>query len=118
MQRSSADDDKYSEIGGAWALFWHRFLPGMTATWPFAKLTVTREAISLRLLWKLYVFRTADIVQIRGLSFLFQRGIRIVHTVREYPRFVLFWTFSYWRLTEELRERGFSVWERGRTVFD
>lgn len=69
----------------------------INATWPFAKLTVNKDVLTLSagIAGKL-VFSQSNIISIEPYSgmALLGSGIRINHNVSEYNSNVIFWTFS------------------------
>lgn len=80
-----------------------------SATVPFARLLVDREAIKLTVIpLGSYVFPRERIESIRRV-FL---GVRIKHSIPEYPRVIAFHTsFDYRSLMETLRALGYQVHE-------
>jgi len=71
---------------------------GFNASWPFAKLHADAEGLTIKLPFsKTYRFPTSSITSVREyISILFIGwGIRIEHSVPEYPPFVVFWYLGY-----------------------
>lgn len=107
---------KYQEVGGLrWGIsFWR----AANATWPFASLQASSEMISVTLsvfgLYKRqFEFSKAEIIGVRKKRgiFPFNTGIIFTHRKPEYPPFILFWSFSYQRLSNGLARLGFLVAE-------
>ena len=79
--------------GGAYA-------GGINASWPFAKLTATSSYISLEiravapLVESQYTFPAESVIAVKRLIILpfLAWGIRIEHTVKSYPRRIVFWS--------------------------
>jgi len=67
------------------------------ATWPFAKLTVTKDKLVLNasLIGNL-VFQPKDIISIEAYTIIpfFGQGIKIIHRIAKYKSKVIFWTFD------------------------
>jgi hypothetical protein len=105
---------EYVETGG---LRWGQtFGIGMNATWPFARINVSSDRLRLSVnvlgLWKeSFAFEPLEVRQIRRKRWLFSVGVIVEHEKKEYPRFILFWTFRYKILRGELRSRGYTVTE-------
>ena len=86
----------------------------MNFTAPFACLRVSRNAIILsvsifRLWQRTFTFRRSDIRQLRWKRGLFSLGLKIEHTVAEYPSFVLFWVVDRRALAENLKGFGYEI---------
>jgi hypothetical protein len=97
----------YSQTGG-WHVgrsFWWAF----NVTWPFATLLIYRDELVLRALFWRYTFPRNKIVQIVPYQVLLSPGIKIEHTIVEYPSFIVFWTFDLSDLLEVLQLNAFPV---------
>lgn len=67
---------------------------GVNLTWPFVTMTVSNNGILLTALsWK-WIFDKEHVKSVEKYKGLFSKGIRIYHTIPDYPKFVVFWTFS------------------------
>ena len=104
----------YSETGGA--RYGSSFWTAVNFTWPFATLTATSEQIEIRVslgkLWsKTFALERALIKSIRRKRSLWSVGIEVDHSVSEVPPFILFWTFRYRRLKQELESLGYEICE-------
>ena len=106
----------HTEIGGLrWgASYWK----GTNASWPFARLRVTPETISVSIDMvgfgsENFVFTRAELTRIKKKKGIlpFSTGIIFEHTNSSYPPFILFWTLRYARLRAELLRFGFSIAE-------
>jgi hypothetical protein len=78
------------------------------ASWPLARLSATREAVSL---WCGLRF-TFPKESIRRLSWhrgWMSNGLRIEHGVPRYPEFFVFWTFDFPTLKRALEALGHQV---------
>jgi hypothetical protein len=91
----------FAQIGGARIGF-------INATWPLARLSADRDAIALRCLFKL-TFPRHKITRLSRYRGFISTGLQIEHTVRRYPGFMLFWTFSFDTLKMELEALGYTV---------
>ncbi len=100
-------DERYSEIGGA---CWGPTIAGWNVSWPGARLTGTRAAIELTILWhKHLVFERDTIREIRRYRGLFSTGAQMIHSKEDAPLVVIFWTFEYDHLSSELKKLGYYV---------
>jgi hypothetical protein len=104
----------YVETGGCrWG---QTFVMAANATWPFAKISFSSERLRLSVnvlgLWKrVFDFERVEVRQIHRNRGLFSVGVIVEHTKREYPPFILFWTFRCKTLCGELQSRGYEVTE-------
>jgi len=89
-------------------------LDSFNATWPFARLTATRELLTLRVVWAgLFEFKPEHVRNLTEFGFIpfLGKGVQIHHHVPDYPARVVFWHFSWsvsW-LIEELRRLGYAA---------
>jgi hypothetical protein len=85
------------------------------ASFPFAELSVFRNALRLNCLGKDYVFPKSNIAALARFRGLFSTGLLIRHSVPLYPEFVVFWVSVFWsksrfeKLSERLRMLGYDV---------
>ncbi len=91
----------FAQLGGARIGF-------VNATWPFAQLSADRDAIALRCLFK-FTFPRDSITKLGRYRGFTSSGLQIEHTVPRYPRFMVFWTFSFDALKGELEALGYTV---------
>ena len=104
----------YTETGGI--RYGTSFWSAANFTWPFATLTASPAEISIRValgrLWgRTFAFECSKIRSIRKKRGLVSTGIVIEHCNAEYPPFILFWTFRYETLKDQLEAVGYSVTE-------
>lgn len=83
----------------------------VNATWPFAALSVREEALTVNVgILGRYTFRRDQVVAIEPYTVipLLGWGVRIEHTVAEYPRHIVFWCLGPPRsLINRIHETGF-----------
>lgn len=83
----------------------------VSASWPFARLKVSRERLDLNAtIVGHYVFKPGDIVSIEpyGIIPVIGRGIKINHRVADYKKKVIFWSFvNPDELIRRIRQTGF-----------
>lgn len=104
----------YTETGGI--RYGSSFWIATNFSWPFATLTASPGEISISVslgqLWsKTFALKRSQIKSIRKNRGLISTGIVIEHFNAEYPPFILFWTFRYEALKEQLEAVGHSVIE-------
>jgi hypothetical protein len=92
----------FSQIGGA-------RLGLFNATWPFAKLVVEPEELKLSVLGIKFVFPKASITKIGKYTRFVSTGLRIEHSKKRVPSFIVFWTPNFSALSKELAALGYRV---------
>jgi hypothetical protein len=99
---------RYTQTGGA-------RLGGFNASWPFARLSATQEALQLSCMGRDYAFPRQSIRGLRRYRGIFSVGLRIEHNVASFPAFVVFWTsVFFWtsgfqRLKAQLESLGYEI---------
>lgn len=81
----------------------------VSASWPFAKLVVSKDQLSLSCLGT-YIFEPQQIAALEPHGFIpfFARGVRIVHSRADYPTKMIFWCLgSPEKLISRIRDVGF-----------
>jgi hypothetical protein len=81
------------------------------ATFPFAKLSVDKGELTLRIAQVIYRFRNDQVraIEVVRAVPIIGRGIRIHHDVVGYPQLIVFWTMSDPNsLSAQLRAYGFG----------
>jgi hypothetical protein len=84
-------------------------LLALNATWPFGTLEIQPGQLVLRALFRRYIFPRETIIALSVFDGLFSRGVRIEHSIPNYPRFVVFWSSHMSRLEQRLKEAGYSI---------
>jgi len=79
------------------------------ASWPFASLKVDDAGLTLSCLGKRWIFPRTSIGRLSKHEGLFSVGLRIEHSVADYAKFIVFWTFRFAQLRRELEQRGYTV---------
>jgi len=103
----SSKRDPYLVVGGA-RIGEHSWY-ALNASWPLAELRIGNSALELSCLRKRWVFPKESIVRLSRHRGLFSVGLRVEHGVKDYEPFVVFWTFRFGRLRQELESRGYLV---------
>jgi len=85
------------------------YYDAINASWPFAKLAIARENIALSIFWKSFSISRNQLKRIVKYSGAFSQGIRIEHTMKECPPFIVFWTRDVEEVTSKLSENGFIL---------
>jgi hypothetical protein len=104
--------DEYHQRGG---LRWGKSLwrGSSNATWPFATLRATAQALSIAVglgpLKRRFTFSRAEVDSVCLTRGLFSAGLQVQHSRPDYPPFILFWTFAPGRLSTALAKLGYSV---------
>jgi len=78
------------------------------ASWPFAKLTVTREKISLRVFSSEYEVEKSAIDSLKKYKGIFSTGLKIEHHKNEIPGRLIFWTFNFTKLKLVMEQMGYD----------
>ena len=106
--------DKF--IGGLrWGnAFWNDTGVYGNATFPLANLKIVNNSCILTwTFWWLkstsYVLPFEDINYVTTESFLFNKGILFVHTNKDIPKYLLFWTFYLVKVCNTLKSYGIKV---------
>lgn len=101
---------EFSQTGGA-------RLDSTNATYPFATLAATADAIRLTSLGAEYVFPKEQIRSLAKYSGLFSTGLQIHHRVSSSPHFVVFWmspfggSAAFREIKTRLQALGYQVSE-------
>ena len=85
------------------------YLSSFNATWPFASLKLEPGHLTLSALGKTFSFAHADLDRISKYRGFISKGIRFEHNSKNYPPFIVFWTFSQKSVLAELIGAGFTV---------
>ena len=99
--------EEFNQRGGA--RIGRSYWISSNATWPFASLIATSQVITLKVLIKQYVFKNENIQQLKRCQGILFAGLQIVHTRKDYPPFIVFWTSNFELLKSEFQKLGFSV---------
>ncbi len=87
----------------------------LNATWPFASLSASRDALRLSCLGREYLFPRRSITRLSRQAGLVSTGLRIEHALADVPAFVVFWSSfipgagRFQRLEDELESLGYEV---------
>ena len=84
-------------------------LSALNASWPFASLQVQESELALSCFGKHWSFPKASVLRLSKHRGVFSTGLRIEHDLEGCEAFLVFWTFRFDRLRDELEQRGFQV---------
>lgn len=102
----TGDEPLFTQTGGA------RFGRGFwafNASFPFAKIAITGDALELIVCGNCHSFPRGSIVKLRKYSGASSDGLRIEHTVSSYDPTIIFWTHKFDELEQALEKHGFHV---------
>jgi hypothetical protein len=98
--------ERYRQTGGA-------RLDGVNASWRFAKLSVSEQALGISVFGREYVFPREAITRLSEHRGFVSTGLRIEHRAARAPGLVVFWASvgraRFARLATELERRGYAV---------
>ena len=97
----------FSQTGGA--RIGTSVLFALSVTWPFARLTIKETELGVSCFGWTWIFPKNSIQSLRKYSGFFSTGLRIEHSVARCPRFVVFWTFGFVTLKQELERCGYTL---------
>lgn len=97
----------FSQTGGA--RIGKSIALSVNATSPFARLSVNETGLTLSVLGLPWVIPKPSIRRLAKYRGAFSTGLRIEHSIRRRPPFVVFWTFRYADLARELERCGYTV---------
>jgi hypothetical protein len=80
-----------------------------SATWPFAELKISSDAISLKVFFIEYTFTRLHVYSIEFYKGIFSRGIKIIHDEPGLNMNVVFWSFTPTRVLEEAQRLGYNT---------
>jgi hypothetical protein len=84
-------------------------LLSFNASWPFGSIDVRSGELALQCITRSLVFPVSAVTSVSIYYGLFSVGIRIKHTIADYPRFVVFWTRNPDELLQHLKSAGFTA---------
>ena len=84
------------------------------ASWPFATWLLRPDALEVQVhVWPFvanhFIFARKEVISLRLYRGFVSRGVQIEHVRRDYPPFVVFWSFGSGRLLEEAEAAGFAI---------
>jgi len=104
--------DEYRQRGGIryGASLWRY---SVNATWPFATLDATADALRIAVglgpMKRRFTFSRAEVDSVGLTSGLFSVGLQVHHSRSDYPPFILFWTFAPDRLIAAFDKLGYRI---------
>ena len=108
-----AMSNQFTQTGGL--RYGDSFWYATNASIPFAEISVTQLTIDvtvrplLRRWDRTFTFQRSAIQQLKWKRGFFSVGLHIVHTVSEYPPFLLFWSSNRSQLAKALQECGYDL---------
>ena len=84
----------------------------LNATWPFASLTATPGSIWISCFGFKLQYPKTEISGLRLYRGHISTGLLVEHQIRWRPRFIVFWTFNFKALSENLEQLGYRVSDR------
>ncbi len=110
---TSSGAPAYVQRGGA--RIGRSYWVSLNFTIPFAKLSVTSEAVSLSVHFlffkRQYLFQRANISAIRRYKGYVSRGVKLEHDKEGCPPFIVFWTTDLKELLANLQSCGYHLFD-------
>jgi len=97
----------FSQTGGA--RIGRSIALSINASWPLAKLTVDETDLAVSVLGLTWVLPKNSIQSLRKYRGVFSTGLQIEHSIPRRPAFLVFWTFRFAELKQELERYGYIV---------
>ena len=82
---------------------------GMHGTWPFGQLRIYDDRLVLKAVFRTYEFPRESIDSLAITVGPLSVGLRIEHSVSEYPPIIVFWSFNVAELQEHLEAADYRV---------
>jgi hypothetical protein len=93
---------RFSEFGGA-------TVGRVNWTWPFGRLVVTSQHLTLRVPGSTFVFPRDKVKSLRTLRFPLARGLQISHRLDGVAEQIVYFSWRPGRLMERLKEMDYEV---------
>jgi hypothetical protein len=84
---------------------------------PFGTLEIYPDRLVLDVTWRSFTFRRSAIVALSQIRLFFIPCLRILHSVSDDPRFIVFSSFYPSRVRQQLEAAGYSLYGEGPTIF-
>lgn len=81
----------------------------INSSWPLAKITADAESIAIRVLWKNYVLKKNEIIELKRYTGIFSVGLLIKHKRPDYPDHMVFWSFDLEILMKSVETLGYTI---------
>ncbi len=106
-QTPTSADEVFTQQGGY--RVGRSALLSFNASWPFGSVELRSDQLVLYCITRRLVFPVAAVIGISIYCGLFSVGVRIEHSVPDYPRFVVFWTRKPDELIQRLKDAGYPI---------
>ena len=107
VQTPSSADEVFTQQGGY--RVGRSALLSFNASWPFGSVEVRSGYFVLHCISRRLVFPVSAVTSVSMYHGLFSIGIRIEHTIPNYPRFVVLWTRKPGALIRRLKDAGYPI---------
>ena len=84
-------------------------LLSFNASWPFGSIEVRSGQLALHCITRTLDFPVSKVTSASIYYGLFSVGVRVEHTIANYPRFVVFWTRDPDELMRRLKDAGYPI---------
>ncbi len=79
------------------------------ATWPFATLNVSDDALSLKVFSRQYSLKKEEVTRLEYFRGWFSVGVKIVHTGAVLDSYAVFWSLAPTKILAEAKRVGFRT---------
>jgi hypothetical protein len=107
VQTPGSPDEIFTQEGGY--RVGRSALLSFNASWPFGSVEVRSGQLVLYCITRRLLFPVAAVANISVYHGFFSVGVRIEHTIPDYPRFVVFWTREPDKLLQRLKDAGYPI---------
>jgi hypothetical protein len=107
MTNSNQADEVFTQVGGY--RVGRSALLSFNASWPFGSVELRSGQLALHTITRRLIFPVAAVTSVSTYYGMFSVGVRIEHTIADYPRFIVFWTFNPDELVRRLKGAGYPI---------
>ncbi len=105
--QSNSQSNSFTQQGGY--RVGRNALLSFNASWPFGSVELRSGQLALHCITRRLVFPVSSVTSVSTYHGLFSVGVRIEHTIPDYPRFVVFWTRKPDELIQHLKDAGYPI---------
>ena len=80
--------------------------------WPLAKLTISGDALEVTLPWRKFRLPRQSVTRLIKHTGAIAIGVQIEHTVLQEPNLMVFWTYHFGDIKNQLQAHGYSFTAR------
>jgi hypothetical protein len=85
------------------------FPDAIIVPWPLGRMEIKKDSIAVAIPWLTFHFPRQSIGRLLKVPAFLSIGVQIEHRILEEPNCIVFWSYQFAEVKQQLQENGYSI---------